>query len=115
MGIDLLKDGQIGGNRYKSDSIRKGGILKYTNFEYINKGVEVIERLEEFIDIEGFIKIQTVNEWLPFSIHYNPSYKFDNYKPGHIQIMIGYDTERFYFVEDPAVINYQKLMLIVKI
>ena len=106
--IHLLNDGHIMGIVYKNDSIRKSGILKYTDYEYINRGVEAIDRLEEFIDNEGYIMIQTVNEWLPYSIHYDSSYKFDSYRPGHIQIMIGYDAEQFYFVEDPAVINYQK-------
>lgn len=106
--IDLLSNGQIVGIEYKGDSMKKSGILRYTNCEYINKGAKAINRLEEFINNEGLIMIQTVNEWLPFSIHYNPSYKFDMYWPNHIQIMVGYDAEQFYFVEDPAAINYQK-------
>ena len=64
--IHLLNDGHIKGIGYKNDSIRKSGILKYTDYEYINRGVEAIDRLEEFIDNEGYIMIQTVNEWLPY-------------------------------------------------
>ena len=60
--ISLLDDGQIGWIGYKNNSIRRSGIFEYRDYEYINRGCEAIDRLEEIINEEKYIMIQTVNE-----------------------------------------------------
>lgn len=107
-GIILEKNGQINNIVYKNNSMIENGVLKYSSHEYIYQGTKAITALEKFIDREKYVMIQTINEWLPFSIHYNPNYKLNRFIPGHIQIIIGYDKEYFYFVEDPALINYNQ-------
>lgn len=106
--IALGKNGKINYIGYKNNSMIENDVLIYSSQEYIRQGARSIEALEKFLDKDKFVMIQTINEWLPFSIHYNPNYKFDKITPGHIQIMIGYDEKQFYFVEDPALINYDK-------
>lgn len=92
---------------YQNSSIKKEGILKYQSYEFIYQGLDAINALEKFVDNEKLVMIQTINEWLPFSIHFDPYYKFNSFNPGHIQIVIGYDEKQLYFVEDPALINYE--------
>lgn len=106
--IVLEKDGQINYIDYKNNSMIENDALIYSSQEYICQGTKAIAILEKLIDKEKYVMIQTINEWLPFSIHYDPNYTFNKIIPGHIQIIVGYDEKQFYFVEDPAVINYDK-------
>ncbi|WP_054742674.1 hypothetical protein [Cellulosilyticum ruminicola] len=77
----------------------------YSLEEY--EGEEGLKVLHQLLEEGKPVIVCTVTELLDFSINYTPDYDLKEFEPGHVFIILHFDGENYYYLEDPfAQINY---------
>ncbi len=88
----------------------KKNIFQYDSIELFNKE-EAKKTLEGLLDRGHIVLIRTIFELLPFSAWYGDLYGLDGYrKGGHGFLIVGYDNNNYYYVDDPASLNMSKFI-----
>lgn len=71
-----------------------------------------VRAINEYLDTHGYAIFRTVDQLLPCSIYFNESFKMDLSKfieDGHVMLMIGKDSDYYYFIDQRSDLNLQKL------
>lgn len=77
----------------------------FTLVDYKQTGIDGFNEIEKLLDNDEMVIIGTVIQWMPFSKFYEPEFNAVNYKGNHTFLIIGYDEENFFFVENPDLIR----------
>lgn len=75
----------------------------YQDIVFRNNGNAAMDAMDEQIDRYGYAIFRTVDNLLPFTIYYEPNFDINNFiENGHVMLMVGYDKENYYFVDQLA-------------
>jgi len=61
-----------------------------------------IDAVIDMIDQDGYAIVQTIVPLLPFIREYDPEYNISEFKRGHAFLILGYDSEHYYYFEHKA-------------
>ncbi len=75
--------------------------------DYKEENEAAIPLLQSLLDSGEAVIVHTITELLDFSINYTLGYNIEEFEPGHVFLILHYDEENYYYLEDPfAQINY---------
>lgn len=83
-------------------------IFSLYGFEKINE--KAVDKISEILKAGDIPAVATVVEKLRFSVFYDENYKQNRIRTRHVFIIVGEDSENFYFIDNPGVISYKNYL-----
>ena len=65
-----------------------------------------VNKVSEILNSGEIPVIKTIVERLPYSSFYNEAYKLNQIRTHHVFLIVGEDTDNFFFIDNPSVISY---------
>ncbi|GHV27487.1 hypothetical protein FACS18948_4950 [Clostridia bacterium] len=101
--IDIAANGAVREICCSSGFALKEGLIQFENYEFINGKSNATDKLEQLLNENKYVIIQTALHKVPISMKYNPA-ATESYT-NHIFLMVHFDDKKYYIVDNLNIYN----------